>query len=163
MELFDLGKALRAQLFGSREEFEDFPLFKERPHLLGRLVSKLTYCVRDAPPRYMAVDLSSSANDDTFRIAVYTDDHLFHLVYDPTVDQIVTSIVDRTSIRRIDVLSAPNFMDGTTPGSYTGAVDLAVFYEEFTVRLPGDNRATDRNREALDQFLVSLLRDLAHK
>ena len=162
MELFDIAKQLRSQLFGARDEFEDSEPFRTNPRLLDRLVSKLTYCVRDAAPRYMAVDLTASASDESFRIAVYTDDHLFHLVYDPAVDHIVTSIVDRSSIRRIDVLSAPNIVDADDDG-ISGQVELAVFYEDITVRLPGDNRTSDRNRDSLDSFMVSLLRDLAHK
>jgi hypothetical protein len=161
MELHDIAAALRDQLFGARDEFGESPPFRDNPHLLSRLVSKLSYCVRDATPRYMAVDLSTAENDHSFRIAVYTDRHLFHLVYDPAVDHIVTTIVDRGSIRRIDVLSAPNFIEEEQAGSHPGRVDLAVFYEEITVRLPGDNRASDQNREALDSFMPSLLDDLA--
>jgi hypothetical protein len=161
MEMFDIGTSLRAQLFGSRDDFESHPLFVKNPTLLSRLVSKLTYCVRDAPPRYIAVDLSRGVEDDSFEIAAYTDDHLVHLVYDPTIDQIVTSIVDRRSIKRIDLLSAPNFMGGDVPGTYEGSVNVQVFYEEITVHLPGDNQVTEQNRAALDVFLLSLMRDQA--
>lgn len=163
MELFDIATTLRDQLFGARDEFEQSPPFRDNPQLLSRLVSKLTYCVREASPRYMAVDLSTGANDHSFRVAVYTDDHLFHLVYDPAVDHIVTTIVDRRSVRRIDVLSAPNFLDPQPDGAAPGRVDLAVFYEDLMVRLPGDNHASDRNRAALDSFMVSLLRDLVSR
>jgi hypothetical protein len=162
MELFDIGTYLQTQLFGSRAEFENHPLFRRNPALLGRLVSKLTYAVRDAASRYMTVDLDRTGNDG-FNIVVYTDDHLFHLVYDPAVDHITTSIVPRSSIRRINLLAAPNFMGGETPGTFEGLVDVEVYYDGLTVRLPGDNHTTADNRAAFDQFLVTLMRDLAHR
>ena len=160
MELFDLGKALEAQLYGSRQELEGHPFFAEHPLLLSRLVSKLTYCVRDAPPRYIAVDMSKATDQGSFNIALYTDDHLFHLVYDPTVDHIITTIVGRASLARIEVLSAPNFMAGDTPGTYDGTVRVLATYTEIQVQLPGDNQATEKNREQLDLFLPTLFKDL---
>lgn len=161
MELFDLGTALQTQLYGSRESLDDHPAFQDHPLLLSRLISKLTYCVRDAVPRYMSVDMSSS--DGSFTIAVYTDDHLFYLAYDPTVDHITTSVVSRRSIRLLEVLSAPNFMAGDVPGTFLGSVSLEVSYETLKVRLPGDNHASEKNRQELDSFLTSLLRDLAQR
>ena len=161
VELFDLGKALEAQLYGSRDQLEGHPFFAEHPLLLSRLVSKLTYCVRDAPPRYIAVDMSNVADLGSFNIALYTDDHLFHLAYDPTVDHIVTTIVGRQTITRVEVLSAPNFMAGDTPGTYDGTVKVLATYEELKVQLPGDNQATEKNRDQLDLFLTSLFRDLS--
>lgn len=160
MELFDLGKALEAQLYGSREQLEGHPFFEEHPLLLSRLVSKLTYCVRDAPPRYIAVDMSKAAEFGSFNIALYTDDHLFHLAYDPTVDHIVTTIVGRQTLNRIEVLSAPNFMAGDTPGTYSGTVRVLASYEDLKVQLPGDNLATEKNRDQLDLFLTTMFKDL---
>jgi hypothetical protein len=163
MHLFDIATNLRTQLFGSREDFENHALFLRNPSLLGRLISKLTYAVRDAAPRFMAVDLARGGIHESFDIVVYTDDHVIQLVYDPTVDHITTSIVSRKSIRRIDLLAAPNFMGGDVPGTYRGGVAVQVFYNEITVRLPGDNHVTEQNREALDSFIVSLMRDLANR
>ena len=160
MELFDLGKALEGQLYGSREQLEGHPFFTEHPLLLSRLVSKLTYCVRDAPPRYIAVDMSKATDQGSFNIALYTDDHLFHLVYDPTVDHIVTTIIGRLSLTRVEVLSAPNFMAGDTPGTYSGSVRVLATYHDLQVQLPGDNLATEKNREQLDLFLPTLFKDL---
>ncbi|MCU1478575.1 MAG: hypothetical protein JWQ64_3268 [Subtercola sp.] len=162
MELIDIGNALQAQLFGSRDDdFDELPVFKSNPTLLSRLVSKLTYSVRDAPPRYIAVDMSHVADQGGFDIAVYTDDLVFHLTYDPMVDHITTTAVSRGSIKSVELLSAPNFMAGTVPGTYQGSVEVMVSYETLNVKLPGDNRASERNRRELDAFLVSLFRDLA--
>ena len=161
MELFDLGKALEAQLYGSRDQLEGHPFFEAHPMLLSRLVSKLTYCVRDAPPRYIAVDMSNAVELGSFNIAVYTDDHLFHLAYDPTVDHIITTIVGRQTLNRIEVLSAPNFMAGDTPGTYRGTVKVLATYEDLKVQLPGDNQATEKNREQLDLFLTTMFKDLS--
>ncbi|MCU1636927.1 MAG: hypothetical protein JWQ68_2166 [Cryobacterium sp.] len=162
MELVDIGNALQAQLFGSREdEFDELPVFKKNPTLLSRLVSKLTYSVRDAAPRYIAVDMSHVANQGGFDIAVYTDDLIFFLTYDPTVDHITTTAVSRSSIRSVELLSAPNFMAGVVPGTYQGSVQVLVSYENLNVKLPGDNRASERNHRELDTFLASLFRDLA--
>ncbi len=164
MELFDIGRALQTQIFGSREEMEEHPLFSEHPQLLNRLVSKLTYCVRDAPPRYMAVDMSGvsgASGEGFFTIAVYTDDHLFHLTYDPTVDHIITSIRDRKSIITLEVLSAPNLMRGDVPGTFDGSLRVAATYNNMKVALPGDNRASVKNRDQLDAFFPTLLKDVA--
>jgi hypothetical protein len=162
MELVDIGKAIQAQLFGSRADgFDDLPVFKSNPTLLSRLVSKLTYSVRDAPPRYIAVDMSQAADRGGFNIVVYTDDLLFNLTYDPTVDHITTTAVSRASIRSVELLSAPNFMAGEIPGTYQGNVEVLVSYSTISVKLPGDNRASERNRRELDGFLVTLFRDLA--
>jgi hypothetical protein len=160
VELFDLGKALEAQLYGSREHLQDHPFFAEHPLLLSRLVSKLTYCVRDAPPRYIAVDMSNVADLGSFNIALYTDDHLFHLAYDPTVDHILTTIIGRQTLNRLEVLSAPNFMAGDTPGTYSGSVKVLATYDDLKVQLPGDNLATEKNREQLDLFLTTMFKDL---
>lgn len=160
VELFDLGRALEAQLYGSREQMEGHPFFAEHPLLLSRLVSKLTYCVRDAPPRYIAVDLSNVGELGSFYIALFTDDHLFHLAYDPTVDHITTTIVGRQTLSRIEVLSAPNFMAGDTPGTYSGSVKVLATYEDLKVQLPGDNQATEKNRDQLDLFLTTMFKDL---
>jgi hypothetical protein len=162
MELVDIGNALKAQLFGSREDdLDELPVFKNNPTLLTRLVSKLTYSVRDAPPRYIAVDMSHVEEQGGFDIAVYTDDLVFHLTYDPMVDHITTTAVSRTSITSLELLSAPDFMAGEVPGTYHGNVEVMVSYETIKVKLPGDNRASERNRQELDAFLVSLFRDLA--
>jgi hypothetical protein len=162
MELVDIGKALQTQLFGSREdELDELPVFKANPTLLSRLVSKLTYSVRDAPVRYIAVDMSHVADQGGFDIAVYTDDLVFVLTYDPSVDHITTTAVGRASVKTVELLSAPNFMAGDVPGTYQGTVQVLVTYDALSVRLPGDNRASERNRRELDAFLVSLFRDLA--
>jgi len=162
MELFDLGRAIEAQLYGSHKDLGRHPFFAAHPDLIGRLVSKLTYCVRDEPVRYMAIDMSQASDDESFNIAVYTDDHLFYLIYDPAVDHITTSILGRKLIELVEVLSAPNFMVAE-PGRYQGSVTVAASYPGFKVRLPGDNLATDENRLQLDMFLPSLLRDLTHR
>jgi hypothetical protein len=163
MELFDLATTLRQQLFDSRDDFGKYPPFEKDPALVDRLISKLTYVVRDAAPRYMAVDLSSATpGEDSFRITVYTDDHLFHLVYDPAVDHIVTTVVARSTLRHIELLSAPNFMKGEARGEFKGDVEVEAFYDQFIVRLPGDSGATVSNKAKLDSFIVSLLRDLTH-
>ena len=162
MELVDIGIALQAQLFGSREdELGELPVFVNNPMLLSRLVSKLTYSVRDAPPRYIAVDMSHVAEQGGFDIAVYTDDLVFHLTYDPMVDHITTTAVSRASIESVELLSAPNFMASDIPGTFQGNVEVLVSYEKISVKLPGDNRASERNRRELDSFLVSLFHDLA--
>jgi hypothetical protein len=163
MELVDIGKALQTQLFGSRDDdLDDLPIFKKNPTLLSRLVSKLTYSVRDAPLRYIAVDMSHAADQGGFDIAVFTDDLIFFLTYDPSVDHITTTALSRASIKSIELLSAPNFMAGDVPGTYQGNVEVLALYESLSVRLPGDNRASERNRRELDSFLISLFRDLTH-
>jgi hypothetical protein len=161
MELVDIGKAVQAQLFGSREDLDDLSIFKDNPLLLSRLVSKLTYSVRDATPRYIAADMSNVDKLGTFEIAVYTDELLFFLAYDPSVDHVTTTVVSRSSINSIELLSAPNFMAGDIPGTYQGHVEVLVSYETLKVRLPGDNRASERNRQELDTFLATLFRDLS--
>ncbi len=161
MELFDLGKALEAQLFGSHESLQRHPFFDTHPGLLSRLVSKLTYCVRDAQVHYIAVDMSHTSVDGAFNIAVYTEHHLFHLSYDPAVDHITTSILARRTVQLVEVLSAPDFMSGDVPGSYEGSVRVAASYPGLKVWLPGDNAATEQNRHQLDDFLPSLMADLA--
>ena len=161
MQLTDLGKSIQAHLYESRGDLEEHPFFLAHPGVLSRLISKLTYCVRSAPVRYVAVDLSTADDQESFKIAVYTDDHLFHLVYDPSVDHITTTIYARTDIQLVEVLSAPNFMDEDDASA--AAVKISVSYPNTEVRLPGDNAATDRNRNELDAFLPSLLRDLAHR
>jgi hypothetical protein len=162
MELVDIGKALQVQLFGTRDdELNELPVFKNNPTLLSRLVSKLTYSVRDAPLRYIAVDMSHAADLGGFDIAVFTDDLIFFLTYDPTVDHITTTAVSRASIKSVELLSAPNFMAGDVPGTYQGKVEVLVMYDTLSVRLPGDNRASERNRRELDSFLVSLFKDLS--
>lgn len=162
MELIDIGNALQAQLFGTREdELDELPVFKNNPTLLSRLVSKLTYSIRNAPPRYIAVDMSHVDEQGGFDIAVYTDELLFFLTYDPSVDHITTTAVSRSSIRSVELLSAPNFMAGDIPGTYQGNVEVMVSYDTLSVKLPGDNRASQRNRQQLDTFLVSLFQDLS--
>lgn len=161
MELVNIGNALQAQLLASRESFSDLPVFAKNPMLLSRLVSKLTYAIRDAPPRYIAVDMSRAEDQGGFDIALYTDDLVFHLAYDPMVDHITTKAVSRASINAIELLSAPNFMAGDVPGTYRGNVEVLVSYETLNVRLPGDAKASEPNRRELDTFLVSLFRDLA--
>jgi hypothetical protein len=161
MELVDIGRAVQAQLFGSRENLEALPVFTNNPLLLSRLVSKLTYSVRDATPRYIAADMSNTEKQGTFEIAVYTDELLFFLSYDPSVDHITTTVVNRHSIESIELLSAPNFMTGEVPGTYQGNVEVLVSYNTLKVRLPGDNRASESNLEELDSFLATLFRDLA--
>lgn len=160
MELKDLGLALQAQLEGSRESLDQHAIFTTHPLLLSRLVSKLTYCVREAPVRYVAVDMSSTDGDSSFEVSVYTDSHLFHLTYDPAVDHLVTRAISRDSIRMVELLSAPNFMAGNQPGTYQGSLELAVTYQEVFVHLPGDNHATEQNRAQLDAFFPTLLADL---
>ena len=162
MELIDLGRAIETQLYGSHKELGHHPLFESHPDLISRLVSKLTYCVREEPVRYIAVDMTQ-ALDESFNIAVYSDDHLFHLAYDPAVDHITTSILARHSVEVVEVLSAPNFMLANAAGRYEGVVRVSASYPGFKVRLPGDNAATDENRRQLDTFLPSLLRDLTRK
>lgn len=163
MELVDIGIALQAQLFGTREDdLDELPVFRNNPTLLSRLVSKLTYSVRDAPTRYIAVDMSHAEDQGGFDIAAYTDDLLFFLTYDPSVDHITTTAVSRSSIRSVELLSAPNFMAGDVPGTYQGNVEVMVSYETLSVKLPGDNRTSQRNRRELDTFLVSLFQDLGH-
>jgi hypothetical protein len=161
MELLNLGKILQATLAGARDDLDQHRVFTEHPLLFSRLVSKLTYCVRDAPPRYIAVDIPEG--DPAFTISVYTDDHLFVLSYDPSVDHIVTKAVSRKSVRFVELLSAPNFMAGDQPGTFSGALDVAVTYQDVVVRLPGDNHATEKNRQELDAFWPSLLKDLDPK
>ncbi len=160
MELFELAKAIEAQLFGSREDLDHHPFFGAHPDLLGRLVSKMAYCVREAPVQYIAVDMSQTAEFGSFTIAVYTDDHLFHLSYDPAVDHITTTITGRRALQLVEVLSAPNFMRGERPGTYRGGVQVVASYPTVKVNLPGDNRASEQNRERLDAFLPELLQDL---
>ncbi len=160
MELYDLGTALKAQLFESHQRFQDNPFFETHPGLLDRLVSKLTYCVRADPVRYIAVDLSQLEVRETFTISAYTDDHVFHLVYDPAVDHITTSVVGRGSLQLLEVLSAPNFMRGRQPGTFSGSVKLVANYPTFQLSLPGDDGATERNRAEVDAFLPALMRDL---
>jgi hypothetical protein len=161
MELVDIGKQVQAQLFGSREDLDELPLFKHNPLLLSRLVSKLTYSVREATPRYIAADMSNVEKMGTFEIAVFTDELLFFLSYDPSVDHITTTVVSRLSIESVELLSAPNFMAGDVPGTYRGQVEVLVSYKNLKVRLPGDNRASERNRQELDPFLTTLFRDLS--
>jgi hypothetical protein len=161
MDLADLGRALERELVGSRADIDQHPVFQRHPLLFSRLVSKLTYCVRDAPVRYIAINIPDV--DEAFQITAYTDDHLFHMVYDPTVDHITTTVVSRSSIRFVELLSAPNFMAGDQPGTYQGGLDVSVTYRDVVVRLPGDNHASDSNREQLDAFWPSLLRDLAQQ
>ncbi|MCU1583661.1 MAG: hypothetical protein JWM49_217 [Microbacteriaceae bacterium] len=163
MELIDLGKALLAQLAGSRRDLDQHPVFRDHPLLLSRLVSKLTYCVREAPPRFIAVDMASPTAEAAFNVAVFTDDHVFQLSYDPMVDHITTTVVSRKSIRAAELLSAPNFMAGDQPGTFEGGLEIRVTYDEISIRLPGDNFASDRNRQELDVFWPSLLRDLAQR
>lgn len=160
MELYDLGTALKAQLFDSHQRFQSNPFFEERPELLDRLVSKLTYCVRADPIRYVSVDLSQIEVRDTFTISVFTDDHVFHLVYDPAVDHITTAVVGRASLDLLEVLSAPSFMRGRQPGTFEGTVKLVASYPTFQLSLPGDDQATERNRAEVDAFLPALMRDL---
>jgi predicted 2-oxoglutarate/Fe(II)-dependent dioxygenase YbiX len=161
MELAELGRTLQNELVGSRADLDQHRVFLDHPLLFSRLVSKLTYCVRDAPLRYVAVNIPET--DEAFQITVYTDDHVFHMSYDPTVDHITTTVVNRSSVRFIELLSAPNFMAGDQPGTYRGGLDVLVTYQDVVVRLPGDNHATDKNREQLDEFWPSLLRDLAQR
>jgi hypothetical protein len=160
VELYDLGTALKAQLFESHERFRDNPFFESHPGLLDRLVSKLTYCVRADPIRYVAVDLSQVEVRETFTISAFTDDHVFHLVYDPAVDHITTSVVGRGSLQLLEVLSAPNFMRGRQPGTFEGTVKLVATYPTFQLSLPGDDDASERNRAEVDAFLPALMRDL---
>jgi hypothetical protein len=163
MELIDIGNALKAQLFGSHESLNEGAVFKDNPDLLTRLVSKLSYAVRDAAPRYIAVDMSQFEPQGTFDIAVYTDELLFFLAYDPTVDHITTTAVSRGSIKSVELLSAPNFMIGDLPGTYQGTLAVLASYDLLKVKLPGDNRASERNRVELDSFLSSLLRDVSRR
>ncbi|MDQ4137257.1 MAG: hypothetical protein M3116_00210 [Actinomycetota bacterium] len=160
MELYDLGTALKAQLFESHDRFRDNPFFESRPGLLDRLVSKLTYCVRADPIRYVAVDLSQLELRETFTISAFTDDHVFHLVYDPAVDHITTSIVGRDDLQMLEVLSAPNFMRGRQPGTFEGSVKLVATFPTFQLSLPGDDDSSERNRAEVDAFLPALMRDL---
>lgn len=160
MELYDLGTALKAQLFESHRHFDDHPFFIERPGLLERLVSKLTYVVRADPIRYISVDLSQLKVRQTFTISAYTDDHVFHLVYDPAVDHITTTVVGRSALQLVEVLSAPSFMQGRHPGTFEGTVKLVASYPTFQLSLPGDEDATPRNRTEVDAFLPALMRDL---
>jgi hypothetical protein len=160
VELYDLGTALKAQLFESHERFQDNPFFQKHPDLLDRLVSKLTYCVRADPIRYVSVDLSQVELRQAFTISAYTDDHVFHLVYDPAVDHITTTVVGRSSLQLLEVLSAPNFMRGRQPGTFEGTVKLVASYPTFQLSLPGDDEATERNRAEVDAFLPALMRDL---
>lgn len=161
MDLIDLGRAIEAQLYGSHQDLGRHPFFAKHPDLISRLVSKLTYCLRDEPVRYIAVDMTQATDTESFNIALYTDDNLFHLVYDPAVDHITTSIIARRSLEVVEVLSAPNFMVASEPGSYQGSVRVSASYPGFKVRLPGDNAASDANRDQLNSFLPSLLRDLS--
>ncbi|MCU1441678.1 MAG: hypothetical protein JWP85_2675 [Rhodoglobus sp.] len=161
MELVDIGNTLKAQLFGSHDSLNEGLVFKDNPDLLARLVSKLTYAVRDAPPRYIAVDMSQFEPQGSFDIAVYTDDMLFFLAYDPSVDHITTTAVSRASVQSVELLSAPNFMAGEVPGTYQGSLAVLATYDLLKVKLPGDSRASERNRRELDSFLVSLFRDIA--
>ena len=160
MELYDLGTALKAQLFDSHARFQGNPFFEQHPDLLDRLVSKLTYCVRADPIRYVSVDLSQVELRQTFTISAFTDDHVFHLVYDPAVDHITTSVVGRGSLQLLEVLSAPNFMRGRQPGTFEGSVKVMASYPTFQLSLPGDDDATERNRAEVDAFLPALMRDL---
>jgi hypothetical protein len=160
VELYDLGTALKAQLFDSHRHFRDNPFFDSRPGLLDRLISKLTYCVRADPIRYVSVDLSQLEIRETFTIAAFTDDHVFHLIYDPAVDHITTSVVGRGALQLVEVLSAPNFMRGRQPGTFEGSVKLVASYPTFQLSLPGDDDATERNRSEVDAFLPALMRDL---
>jgi hypothetical protein len=162
VELYDLGTALKAQLFDSHSRLEKNPFFESRPGLLDRLVSKLTYVVRADPIRYLAVDLSQLESRETFAISAFTDDHVLHLVYDPAVDHIVTTVVSRGSLQQVEVLSAPNFMRGRQPGTFEGSVKLVASYPTFQLSLPGDEDATERNRAEVDAFLPALMRDLKH-
>jgi hypothetical protein len=107
--------------------------------------------------------MTSPTSEAAFNVAVFTDEHVFQLSYDPTVDHITTTVVSRGSIRAAELLSAPNFMAGDLPGTFQGGLEIRVTYEEISVRLPGDNFATDRNRQELDIFWPSLLRDLARR
>jgi hypothetical protein len=160
VELYDLGTALKAQLFASHERFEGNRFFKEHPDLLDRLVSKLTYCVRADPIRYVSVDLSQLEARQAFTVSAFTDDHVFHLVYDPAVDHITTTVVGRASLQLLEVLSAPNFMRGRQPGTFEGTVKLVASYPTFQLSLPGDDQASERNRAEVDAFLPALMRDL---
>jgi hypothetical protein len=160
VELYDLGTALKAQLFDSHTRFANNPFFEAHPGLLDRLVSKLTYCVRADPVRYVAIDLSQVEVRETFTISAFTDDHVFHLVYDPAVDHITTSVVGRGALQMLEVLSAPNFMRGRQPGTFRGSVKLVANYPTFQLSLPGDDEATERNRSEVDAFLPALMRDL---
>jgi hypothetical protein len=162
VELYDLGTALKAQLFESNDRFENNPFFASRPGLLERLVSKLTYVVRADPIRYVSVDLSQLAARESFTISAYTDDHVLHLVYDPAVDHITTTVVSRDALQMVEVLSAPNFMQGRQPGTFEGTVKLVASYPTFQLSLPGDDHATPRNRAEVDAFLPALMRDLKH-
>jgi hypothetical protein len=160
VELYDLGTALKAQLFDSHQLFANNPFFEAHPGLLDRLVSKLTYCVRADPIRYVAVDLSQLQMRETFTISAFTDDHVFHLVYDPAVDHITTTVVGRGALQMLEVLSAPNFMRGRQPGTFEGSVKLVANYPTFQLTLPGDDDASERNRAEVDAFLPALMRDL---
>jgi hypothetical protein len=160
VELYDLGTALKAQLFESHEHFHDNPFFVSHPGLLDRLVSKLTYCVRADPIRYLAVDFSQLTSRETFTISAFTDDHVFHLVYDPAVDHITTTVVGRGALQLLEVLSAPNFMRGRQPGTFEGSVKVVASYPSFQLSLPGDEESTARNRAEVDAFLPALMRDL---
>jgi hypothetical protein len=160
LELYDLGTALKAQLFESHDRFQNNPFFESHPGLLDRLVSKLTYCVRADPIRYVSVDLSQVELRDAFTISAFTDDHVFHLVYDPAVDHITTTVVGRPSLQLLEVLSAPNFMRGRQPGTFEGSVKLVASYPTFQLSLPGDDNASERNRAEVDAFLPALMRDL---
>lgn len=161
MELVDIGKALRAQLYGSRRDLDQHPFLQAHPELVNRLVSKLTFCVRDSAPQYISVDMSGASGDGSFNIAVYTDDLLFHLSYDAAVDHVTTAIHNRTAAKSVEVLSAPNFMRGDVAPE--GGLKVAVSYDGLKVWLPGDNEATEGNRAQLDSFFPSLLRDIAKK
>lgn len=163
MELKDRGMALQAQLKDSRESLEQHAIFTSHPLLLSRLVSKLTYCVGEAPVSYVAVDMSSTEGDSSFEVSVYTDDHLFHLTYDPAVDHLITRAVGRDSIRMVELLSAPNFMVADEPGRRIGPIELAVTYRDVFVRLPGDSRASQENRARLETFFPTLLADLSRR
>lgn len=160
MELFDLGKAIEAQLYGSHRDLGRHPFFAAHPDLITRLVSKLTYCVREEPVRYIAVDMTQASHHESFSIAVYTDDHMFYLIYDPSVDHISTTILGRQAVEILEVLSAPNFMIDGNSQQLGPSVTVSATYPGFKVRLPGDNAATAENHAQLEMFLPSLLRDL---
>lgn len=157
MELLDIGTRLHDQLFNSRDGLGEHPIFRERPTL--QKPDRLETGLRDRPDssRLHVHQSRRSIQEGSFDVAAYTEDLLAHLCYDPTVDHIVTSVVARSSIKRIELLSAPDFMTGGTAPS---KLVLQIFYDKTTVRLSEDHAAQPAEGSPLGSFLHDLRRDL---
>ena len=155
---YEQARAVNTALSKANSYWARNRVFGANENLLGRSASALAIALDGADLIYATVVVPEDPKG-TVIVWAYSSDALF--VAEASSETCTVQVVPRSALKRIDLISTPNYFPTTNWSDSEEDVRLKLHYPGMTVYLPAEDRnSSEIAREGVAALYASLLKDL---